>query len=241
MNFRVRCLLDSLKPDHFKDLTAFCARELCRGVRLPGAARELFLKEAADLLHDAIESLLVGLRNPNKGHHPNAQDVESLDSFTRYLRNVVRYVLRKHVASAALRQEVILRQIVGIEPTAFAHTNPAEEAELGDLKQEFFKSIRFELNNPGKYSAALEIWHEDFFNIDRLTQLGLNPVDTYSLRLTAHWIYFFLCEVSVETKVMPMTLGRASRLISCFQCFHRRTDFGRVGLNRRFRSRFVGG
>jgi hypothetical protein len=192
VELRAYGLLNSLEPDHMKGLMAFCQRELFVGCRLAGAAGELLLKDAADLLHDAIESILQGIDNPRRGYHPRAEDVENLDTFIPYIRTVVREIRRRHAASAALRAHLFARPIVGKEPIAFSHSNPSEEAELGDLKEEFFKTIRLELTNPEKFAEALEAWCEDFFNIDHLTLLGLNSMDTYHLKIKSQLLYFRL-------------------------------------------------
>src|SRR5665647_3224283 len=70
------------------------------GCRHPGAARELLLKEGADLLHDCFEAILAGLRDPTRGRHPGSMDVKNMGSFLHFIRNVVRSV-RYHQAVSA--------------------------------------------------------------------------------------------------------------------------------------------
>jgi hypothetical protein len=212
---RASRLLDSLGPDHLKELTAFCASQLGLACSLSGPARELFLTDGADLLHDAFESLLVGLQNPNKGHHPNANDVQNLDKFLCYLRKVVRDLRIKHAALAALRAEIIAPPLVGVDPQVPARTNPAQEVELSDLKQEFFKNMHSQPARSEKYAAALETWREDFFLIDRLTLLGLNSMDTCTLQLNARWLYLTLSEPEASALGTSQSIvRRASELRS---------------------------
>ena len=205
VNQRAYQLLYLLTPEEFKELTAFSAWQLRVGCRHGGAARELQLKEAADLLHDAFETVLAGLGDPAKGRHPQADDVKNLDAFLQYLRGVIRSVRHKQATSAAQRA-----QVIGMTPTEAeesetrARLNPDEEAEWRDFNREFFAAIRRELDDPDKYAVALDLWQADFFRVERLSQLGLQPKAAAKLRAKAQRLYRRLSEpvsLSAESEV----------------------------------------
>ena len=204
---RIYTLLETLQPEHLKELKAFCAGQLWICGRLPGVAHELFLSEASDLLHQAFETLLANLQNPGKVNQPRPTDVMSVDTFIPYLRKTVRRLCQKQASSAARRAEVIKPPIHGIEPPGAAKSNPAEEVELRDLEQEFFRTIRLILHDAKKYDVALQAWREDFFSIDRLSQLGLNQMDTCILRLRAQWLYSLLSEPISAKVPFPSAYG----------------------------------
>jgi hypothetical protein len=186
--------LYALDANHFKDLAAFSAWQLIVGCRHPGAARELLLMEGADLLHDAFEVVLTGLLDPAVGRHPKELDVKDMKSFLKYLRNVIRSMRYKQARSAALkdRQIMLFPEVENYED--LVQLSPEEDVELRDLRDVFFIALRQELDDPEKYSAVLEEWHQHFFSITRLSELGLNSKDACKLRQKAQRLYLHLFE-----------------------------------------------
>lgn len=194
VNQRAYQLLFALKEQHFKHLAAFAAWQLGVGCRHPGAARELLLKEGADLLHDCFEAILAGLRDPTCGRHPGSMDVKNMSTFLHFMRNVIRSVRYHQAVSAASKGNLVVAvpNLRGYE--GFARTAPEEDVELRDLRDEFFAILRRELDDPAKYATILEAWHANFFRIERLTQLGLSAKDAWKLRQKARRLYRQLSE-----------------------------------------------
>jgi hypothetical protein len=194
INQRAYQLLFALEEQHFKDLAAFAAWQLGVGCRHPGAARELLLKEGADLLDDCFEAILTGLSDPTCGRHPRPMDVNNLHAFLRYMRNVIRS-MRYHQAGAAASKGNMVVEVPNLRNyKAFARTPPEEDVELRDLRDEFFAALRRELDDPEQYAAVLETWHANFFRIERLMELGLSAKDAWKLRKKARRLYRQLSE-----------------------------------------------
>ena len=187
-------LLFALEEKHFKDLAAFAAWQLGVGCRHPGAARELLLKEGADLLHDCFEAVLAGLRDPNCGRHPGAVDVKNMSAFLHFLRNAIRSVRYHQAVSAASKSQLVVATPCPQNHEALARTTPEDDVELRDLRDEFFAALRRELDDPAQYAAVLETWHANFFRIERLIELGLSPKDAWKLRQKARRLYRQLSE-----------------------------------------------
>ena len=194
VNQRAYQLLFALKEQHFKDLAAFAAWQLGVGCRHPGAARELLLKEGADLLHDCFEAILAGLRDPACGRHPGSIDVKNMTTFLHFMRNVIRSVRYHQAVSAASKGNLVVAVPNLRNSEGFAHTTPEEDVELRDLRDEFFAALRHELDDPEQYAAVLETWHASFFRIERLTELGLSPKHAWKLRQKARRLYRQLSE-----------------------------------------------
>src|ERR1017187_7611925 len=108
VNQRAYQLLYAIEDSQFRDLVAFAAWQLCVGRRHPGAAHELLLKEGADLLHDAFEDILVGLRDLDRGRHPRPADVKDMKAFHRFLRGAIRSVRYQQASTAAAQSEVLI-------------------------------------------------------------------------------------------------------------------------------------
>lgn len=194
VNQRAYQLLFALEEHHFKDLAAFAAWQLGVGCRHPGAARELLLKEGADLLHDCFEAILAGLRDPACGRHPGPMDVKSMNAFLHFMRNVVRSVRYHQAVSAASKGDVVVAVPNLRNYEACARTTPEDDVELRDLRDEFFAALRRELDNPEQYATILETWHTNFFRIERLMELGLSAKDAWKLRQRARRLYRQLSE-----------------------------------------------
>ena len=192
VNQRAYQLLYAIEDRQFKDLAAFAAWQLRVGCRHPGAAYELLLKEGADLLHDAFEDILVGLRDPNCGRHPSPSDVKDMNAFHRFLRGTIRSVRYQQASTAAARSEVLVALLNPGNYEAVARPNPEEDVELRDLRDEFFIALREELENPCQYAAVLEEWQQHFFTVTRLTELGLSYKDAWKLRQKAKRLYLQL-------------------------------------------------
>ena len=194
VNQRAYQLLYAIEDSQFRDLVAFAAWQLCVGCRHPGAAHELLLKEGADLLHDAFEDILVGLRDLDRGRHPRPADVKDMKAFHRFLRGAIRSVRYQQASTAAAQSEVLIALPNPENCEAVARLNPEEDVELRDLRDEFFIALREELEDPGQYEAVLEEWQQHFFTVKRLTELGLNYKDAWKLRQKARRLYRQLCE-----------------------------------------------
>ena len=189
VNQRAYQLLYMLDAETFKDLAAFSAYQLSVGCRHRGAARELLLKEGADLLHDAFETVLAGLREPSGGRHPRAADVRDLGTFLRYLRTVIRSIRYRQAATAAAAATVVEVTPTAEVLTVQATVKPEEDAELRDFKEAFFVALRHEQDDPAQYAVVLETWRQEFFTLERLTELGLSPKDAWKLRSKAQRLY----------------------------------------------------
>ena len=194
VNQRAYQLLFALEEQHFKDLAAFAAWQLGVGCRHPGAARELLLKEGADLLHDCFEAILAGLRDPNCGRHPGSMDVKNMSTFLHFMRNVIRSVRYHQAVSAASKGNVVVAVPNLRNYEGFARTIPEEDIELRDLRDQFFAALRRELDDPEQYATVLETWHANFFRIERLIELGLSPKHAWKLRQKARRLYRQLSE-----------------------------------------------
>ena len=207
VNQRAYQLLFALEDRHFKDLAAFAAWQLGVGCRHPGAARELLLKDGADLLHDCFEAILAGLREPTCGRHPGPMDVKNMSTFLHFMRNVIRSVRYHQAVSAASRSNLVVAVPNLRDYEGFARTSPEEDVELRDLRDEFFSALRRELDDSQQYATVLETWHANFFRIERLIELGLSAKDAWKLRQKARRLYRQLSEPVQEVPLSEPDLS----------------------------------
>jgi hypothetical protein len=183
---RGRDLLHSLGNDgNYDRLLAYSASRLAR----IGLHSDL----AADLVHDAVQGVLLGLEGQD-GRHPRGEDLQDMRSFLAYLQQVIQSLatnIGRHqrclrfTSLAALGDAAwSLEKPLEVELMGPAH--PEHNAEFRDLRRELFSRLR--QRAPARLRRMINAWHKDFFWEDTIQLRGAHRQHRAELRALARQI-----------------------------------------------------
>ena len=144
---------------------------------------------AADLVHEALQAVLIGLKGGREGRHPRPEDLTDLGAFVVYLEKVI-----KSVAAVACRHENCLDFVSwnGSSDDDENGTGRIELAvaldgdktvELEDLRRQLFPRLRAQ--SPRHLRRMITLWERDFPWTDRIPLNGRHRQYRAELRAIA--------------------------------------------------------
>jgi len=179
-----RQLVAQLACDHYQHLLAFAASRLKR--------LGLDSNAAADLLHDAIHSVLRGLEG-HVGRHPRDQDLQDMSSFLPYMKQVVKSLatnMGRHerclFISSLNEANFFTPELNYLGTQVIVEPIPNEEPELRDLHRELFR--RLQQRSPPRLRRMVSAWKRDFFWSESIPLRGAHRQYRAELREIAQQI-----------------------------------------------------
>ena len=187
---RVEQLLPTLgNAGNYDQLVAYAASRLSRvGLN----------SQAADLVHDAIVAVLVGLNDKQEGRHPRCEDLQDMPAFLAYLKQVIKSLATNVGRHQRCLSFTCLDPIKATtessdqpsypEPKALAQSD--YNTELRDLQGELFAQLR--RRAPARLRRMINGWKRDFVWTDTIQLRGGHRQYRAELRALARQI---LCEI----------------------------------------------
>ena len=181
--------LESLEKGDFSDLSKFACHQLTR-VGLPSS-------DADDIVQEAIATLAIGTSSKLKGRHPRKRDLQSSDSFNRYLKGVIRSLI--HTQRCLLENQhphAPWKDEIG-ELIGFTDSDSGQihnEVAFKDLLDQLFSRLR--ARAPARLFDILNAWRAQQFDCERIPVLGMHRRLRCELRALAAQV---LHELTTET------------------------------------------
>ena len=165
--FRAKCeaRLNELGDPELLQLREFTSRRLLR-IGLSESGSE-------DLVQSAILAVLLGLENNGLGRRPKLENVETKDSFAKYLHGIIWSLTdtRLTTVTSPQRHEPLEGAGLGEREggVVVAAPDTTDVAGLRDFKEQFF--LRLRPLAPARLQPTIDAWERDFYDCERIPVL----------------------------------------------------------------------
>lgn len=163
-------LVAALTEEEHRYLRAFAAKRLRRLQGQQALAHFLTGKIPEDLVHDALQKVLIGDKHPKKGRKLAVKNRQSPQAFMQCIMGIINSVL-SHAVQTELRFPQISCGDVEQEVTPLAvpeWSDTAGVAERRDLQSELFTRLDLIARTEPSLKPIIRHWSANFHDTDRI-------------------------------------------------------------------------